>query len=51
MANEYLKRTYTSTGNLKVGTFSFWIKGRPYDTNQTRPVYLYDGSNLFQVFV
>jgi len=51
MANEYLKRTYTSTGNLKVGTFSFWIKGRPYDTNQTRPVYLYDGSNLFQILV
>ena len=51
MANEYLTRTYTSTGNLKVGTFSFWIKGRPYDTNQTRPVYLNDGSNLFQVLV
>jgi hypothetical protein len=50
MANEYLRRNFTSTGNLKEGTFSFWMKGRPFDTNQTRPVYLYDGSNLFQVF-
>ncbi len=50
MANEYLRRNFTSTGNLREGTFSFWMKGRPFDTNQTRPVYLYDGSNLFQVF-
>lgn len=50
MANEYLTRRFTSTGNLKEGTFSFWLKGRPYDTNQSRPVYLYDGVNLFQMF-
>jgi hypothetical protein len=49
MANEYLIRRFTSTGNLREGTFSFWLKGRAYDTNQSRPVYLYDGSNLFQM--
>ena len=28
MANEYLQRTPTSTGNRKVWTFSFWIKNQ-----------------------
>jgi hypothetical protein len=50
MANEYLRRTFTSTGNLKEGTFSFWMKGRSYNSVQPVPVYLYDGSNLFQMF-
>ena len=32
MANEYLQRTPTSTGNRKVWTFSYWIKRNKIST-------------------
>ena len=50
MANEYLKRTHTSSGNHKVATFSLWMKGQEIGSAQQKPIYLYDGSTLFQVF-
>ncbi len=50
MANEYLKRTHTSSGNYKVATFSLWIKGQEIGSTQQKPIYFYDGSTLFQVF-
>ena len=50
MANEYLKRTHTSSGNYKVATFSLWIKGQTLNATQQKPIYFYDGSTLFQVF-
>ena len=34
MANEYLKRTPTSTGNRKVFTWSVWVKRNELGTNQ-----------------
>ena len=49
MANEYLKRTHTSSGNYKVATFSLWMKGQEIGSTQQKPIYLYDGSTLFQV--
>jgi hypothetical protein len=49
MANEYLKRTHTSSGNYKVFTFSLWIKGQEIGSTQQKPIYFYDGATLFQV--
>jgi hypothetical protein len=53
MANEYLRRTTTSTGNKKVFTYSFWMKGTDITkSDQSKPFYNYDGgSGLFQLFV
>jgi hypothetical protein len=33
MANEYLKRTPTSTGNRKVFTWAGWVKLNNYNIN------------------
>ena len=49
MANEYLKRTHTSSGNYKVATFSLWMKGQEIGSTQQKPIYFYDGATLFQV--
>ena len=51
MANEYLKRTPTSTGNRKIWSFSFWVKrnslaaaGAVFYTNQTSQPYMSAGT-------
>ena len=52
MANEYFKRTNTNAANQQAFTYSFWMKGNDPDTSsQARPIYNYDGTNLFQFFV
>jgi hypothetical protein len=53
MANEYLRRTHTSTGNQRVFTYSFWMKGNDITaSDQARIVYNYDGgSALLQLFL
>jgi hypothetical protein len=58
MANEYLQRTPTSTGNRKVWTFSFWIKnqqipgtsGNIFYTTQNSAPYLSVGSFVGDYF-
>ena len=50
MANEYLKRKPTSTGNRKTWSFSFWVKrntlagGAVFYTNQTSQPYMSAGT-------
>ena len=38
MANEYLKRTPTSTGNRKVWTWAGWVKRNQISSTQTRDI-------------
>ena len=49
MANEYLKRTHTSSGNYKVATFFSVDEGQNEVPANQKPIYFYDGSTLFQV--
>ena len=59
MANEYLRRTPTSTGNRKVWTISCWVKlatpsvnNRIYSTlsGANDSAFRYDSGNLFNYF-